>query len=84
MTSKQFAALLGFAFVAAWIGFGFGDAILCVVGALVLYLAAGVRDGEIDLAELQDRFGGGRRSDTPPGSSPTSASRRSSSRARVQ
>lgn len=57
MTSKQFSALLGFAFVAAWIGFGLGDAILCILGAGLLYLVAGVREGEIDLGELQDRLG---------------------------
>ena len=33
MTPGQFAALLGFLFTAAWIGFGFGEAILCLVGA---------------------------------------------------
>ena len=33
MTPRQFAALLGFLFTAAWIGFGFGEAILCLVGA---------------------------------------------------
>ncbi|MGI8411474.1 MAG: hypothetical protein ACR2LV_02195 [Solirubrobacteraceae bacterium] len=72
MNTNQFAALLGFAFVAAWIGFGLLDAILCLVGAAVLYLAVAVRQGEIDLAELQDRVGsrrapGGSSSPTGPG-----------------
>ena len=56
MTSKQFAAALGFAFIAAWVGFGFGDALLCLLGALVGYLVWAVRDGEIDLGELQSRM----------------------------
>ncbi len=83
MTAKQFAALLGFAFVAAWIGFGFGDAILCAVGAGVLYLAEGVRDGEIDLAELQDRLGG-QRSARAPSPNPSASMPRPARRARVQ
>lgn len=82
MTSQQFAALLGFAFVAAWIGFGFGDAILCLIGAVVLYLAAGVKDGEIDLAELQDRLSAGRSPTNGPAPSPRSAT--TPRRARVQ
>lgn len=65
MTSKQFAALLGFLFVGAWIGFGFGDAILCLIGAVVFYLAAGVKDGEIDLGELQARLGSRRSAGAP-------------------
>ena len=36
MTPGQFAALLGFLFTAAWIGFGLGEAILCLIGAGVL------------------------------------------------
>ncbi|MGI8429153.1 MAG: hypothetical protein ACR2OB_07590 [Solirubrobacteraceae bacterium] len=57
MNTNQFAALLGFAFAAAWIGFGLLDAILCLLGATIFYIAAAIREGEIDLAELQDRFG---------------------------
>jgi hypothetical protein len=33
MTTKQFAAVLGFGFVAACIALNFGYAILCLVGA---------------------------------------------------
>jgi len=40
MNPKQLAALVGFLFVAAWIGFGFGDAILCLIGAAVFLLIA--------------------------------------------
>lgn len=55
MNAKQLAGLIGFLFVAAWIGFGFGDAILCLVGAAVFYVATAVYLGELDLAELQQR-----------------------------
>ena len=53
---KQFAALLGFAFVAAWIAFGFGNAILCLLGAGVFYAIAAVAQGELDLGEMQSRW----------------------------
>jgi len=53
---KQFAALLGFAFVAAWISFGFGNAILCLLGAAVFAAVAAVAQGELDLGEVQDRL----------------------------
>ena len=60
MTPRQFAALLGFLFTAAWIGFGFGEAILCLVGAGVfaglLYAGEGFLRGDIDLGELQSRM----------------------------
>jgi hypothetical protein len=59
MTPRQFAALLGFLFTAAWIGFGLGEAILCLVGAGVftglLYAGEGFLRGDIDLGELQTR-----------------------------
>jgi hypothetical protein len=60
MTPRQFAALLGFLFTAAWIGFGFGEAILCLLGAGVfaglLYAFEGFLGGDIDLGELQARL----------------------------
>jgi hypothetical protein len=55
MSPKQLAGLLGFLFVAAWIGFGFGDAILCLIGAVVFYVATALYLGELDLAEMQQR-----------------------------
>jgi hypothetical protein len=61
ITSKHFAALMGFAFVAAWIGFSFGEAILCLVGAVLFYYAAAVLEGDLDLGELQARLSGGQR-----------------------
>ncbi|HZO79060.1 MAG TPA: hypothetical protein VFB39_13540 [Solirubrobacteraceae bacterium] len=56
ITIKQLSGLLGFLFVAAWIGFNFGDAILCLVGAVVFYLVGGVLEGAVDLGELQARL----------------------------
>jgi hypothetical protein len=70
MTTKQFAAVLGFGFVAAWIALNLGYAILCLVGAAVFYGAAAVLQGEVDLGELQRRLrtggeAGSLRSPTP-------------------
>jgi hypothetical protein len=55
MNSNQLAALIGFLFVAAWIALGFGDAILCLIGAGVFYAVTAFYHGELDLAELQQR-----------------------------
>ena len=76
-TSKRFATLLGFAFAAAWIGFGFGDAILCLLSAGAFYAVASYLEGDVDLAELQDRFGRGSESQAP------AQTQRRRSRARV-
>lgn len=56
MSPGQFAAALGFAFVAVWIRFDFADAILCLVGAVVFFLGAALLLGKLDLAELQARL----------------------------
>ena len=68
MTPKQFAAVLGFAFVAAVIGFNFGYALLCLLGAGAGYAAASFFQGELDLADIQSRLGssGGQDQPTPP------------------
>ncbi len=58
MTPTQFAAILGFAFVAVWIAFGFGSAVLCLVGAAGFYAAALFLRGDLDLADIQSRLGG--------------------------
>jgi hypothetical protein len=58
MIPTQFAAILGFAFVAVWIAFGFGSAVLCLVGAAVFYAAALFLRGDVDLADVQTRLGG--------------------------
>jgi hypothetical protein len=55
MNLKQFLALLGFLFVAAWIAFNFGYAILCLVGAAVFYAIGALLQGEIDLGDVQAR-----------------------------
>jgi hypothetical protein len=56
ITLKHYLGLLGFLFVAAWIGFDFGQAILCLVGAVVFYLIGEVVQGELDLGEMQARI----------------------------
>ena len=56
---RHLAAFAGFAFVAAWIGFSFGDALLCLLGAAVAWIAGGILEGKVDLGELQSRFSGG-------------------------
>ncbi len=48
ITLKHYLGLLGFLFVAAWIAFDFGRAVLCLVGAVV--------QGELDLGEMQARI----------------------------
>jgi hypothetical protein len=55
MKPQHFAALLGFLFVAAWASLGFGDALLCLIGAAVFYVATAFYRGELDLAALQQR-----------------------------
>lgn len=55
MTTRHFAALLGFAFVAAWITLNVGYALLCLIGAGAFYAIAAVLEGDIDLGELQSR-----------------------------
>ena len=56
ITVKHYLALLGFLFVAAWIGFDFGRAVLCLVGAVIFYLIGEVLQGELDLGEMQARM----------------------------
>jgi hypothetical protein len=56
MNLKQFLALLGFLFVAAWIGFNFGYAVLCLVGAGLFYAVGALLQGELDLGEVQSRI----------------------------
>ncbi|GAC1322306.1 MAG: hypothetical protein NVSMB25_17260 [Thermoleophilaceae bacterium] len=58
ITTKHLAALLGFAFAAAWIGFDFGNAILCLIGAGVFYAVAAFLQGELDVSDIQTRLGG--------------------------
>lgn len=65
MNPQQLAGLLGFLFVAAWAALGFGDAILCLVGAAVFYGATAFYRGELDLAELQQRAAPRRNSSYP-------------------
>ena len=55
---RHLAAILGFAFVAAWVGFNLGYAVLCLLGAGSFYALAAVAAGNVDLGELQERFTG--------------------------
>lgn len=54
---KAFSAALGFAFVAAWVELGFGDAVLCLLGAGLFYALASYFEGDLDPAEVQARLG---------------------------
>jgi hypothetical protein len=65
MNPQQLAGLLGFLFVAAWIAFGFGDAILCLVGAAAFYTTVAFFRGELDLADMQQRAAARRTSSAP-------------------
>ncbi|MGI8845927.1 MAG: hypothetical protein ACR2HC_07115 [Thermoleophilaceae bacterium] len=60
MTIKQYASLMGFAFVAAAFGLGIGAALVCVVGAALAYGAAAVAVGELDAEEIRERVEGAR------------------------
>jgi hypothetical protein len=65
MNPSQLAALLGFLFVAAWAALGFGDAVLCLIGAAVFSAATAFYRGELDLAAVQQRATGPRSSGPP-------------------
>lgn len=66
LTTKHFAAILGFAFAAAWIAFSFGGAIVCLLAAGVFYAAAAFLQGDLDLAEVQSRLGQSQPTQYPP------------------
>jgi hypothetical protein len=67
---RTVAGAVGFAFVAAWIGFSFGEAILCLLGAAGFYLAAAVLTGKLDLGELQARFADRAEAESAPAPAP--------------
>ena len=74
---RHFAALLGFGFVAAWIGLGFGWAILCLIGAAIAYWGGAFAEGGLALADLHSRFGTpGRPLGSPPAATPPPRRRR--------
>lgn len=78
---RHLAALLGFAFVAAWIGFNFGYALLCLLGAGAFYTLAGALTGSLDLGELQARVTG---HPSAPAAQPSARARVSPTRTRVR
>jgi hypothetical protein len=53
---KQSSALLGFGFVTIWIALRFGEAVLCLLGALVFWAVSAFVRGKLDLADLQSRL----------------------------
>jgi len=55
MNLTSLSALLGFFFVFTWIAFSFGDAVLCLLGALLFAAVAAVLRGDVDLADVQAR-----------------------------
>jgi hypothetical protein len=71
MSTKQFASLLAFFFIAVWTGPGFGDAILCLIGATIVYAGAAFYRRELDLTDLQQRL-----PRQPPRAAHTPATRR--------
>lgn len=75
MTDRHFAAALGFAFVAAWISFNLGYALLCMIGAAGFWAGAGVLAGTIDLGQLQDRLSGHDNATPSAGAGPTQSTR---------
>lgn len=58
MSQQQFAALLGFAFVAIWIASDLGDAALCLLGAAVFWAISSYLRGELDLEAVNERLQG--------------------------
>lgn len=60
MKDEQLMALLGFAFAAAWVGFGFGEALLCLVGAGAFYAVARFMSGDLDVGGVRERLEGAR------------------------
>ena len=78
MSSRQFAALIGFVFAVVWIAESLGDALLCLLAAAIGYAAVAFYEGDIDLAEVQDRV----RGEVPPARTPGAP--RAPARARVR
>lgn len=68
MSSKQFAAVLGFAFVAVWIALNFGWAVLCLIGALAFYVAAVIIERALQSTDVLAivRMWGSSQTPTPP------------------
>lgn len=65
ISSKQFTAALGFAFVAVWITLGFGWAFLCLIGALAFYLSAVIIERALESTDFLAIIRGWGSSETP-------------------
>lgn len=52
---SSIAAILGFAFGAAWATWGLGWALLCLLLAVLFAATAAIARGELDLEELRER-----------------------------
>lgn len=61
MSQPQFAAILGFAFVAVWVASTLGEAVLCLVGAAAFWAVSSYLRGELDLADINERLQGSTR-----------------------
>lgn len=83
MSDQHFAALLGFLFVAAWAGLGFGEAILSLAGAGVFYGIARFASGDLDVDDVRGRVEGARAGFGRPSQS-ASTSQPTRSRTRVR
>lgn len=60
MNDERLMALLGFAFAAAWVGFGFGEALLCLLAAGAFYAVARFMSGDLDVGGVRERLEGAR------------------------
>lgn len=72
MTQQQFAAILGFAFVAIWIASSLGDAVLCLLGAAAFWVVSSYLQGELDLQGINERLQGSQQSSQGTHRQPTS------------
>ncbi|MGY0234174.1 hypothetical protein [Longispora urticae] len=57
MSRQQFGFLVGFLTVAVWAVAGFGAAVAAVAVGAAGWFVGRVLDGQVDVADLVDRFG---------------------------
>ena len=61
MSTRQFGFLIGFLFVALIAVASFWVALFALVAGVVGYLVARALEGDLELSDLTERFGAGRR-----------------------